>query len=164
MVNVGKYTTHGAFGIHWVSASCFPYQTGWDALDLGCCYASFPWRSTSPWKTGGAFNREYPPEKRGKLYGCFRNGGFSPQIIHFNRVSHYFHHPLWGTPNLWNHPYLSCKIASVIVLSWYFSHPSSFHLFFFEDEGDSWKFPCVLLDCCCQEQDAGPCVNRAKSG
>ena len=26
------------------------------------------------------------------------NRGFSPQIIHFNRVFHDFHHPFWGTP------------------------------------------------------------------
>ena len=26
-----------------------------------------------------------------------KNSGFSPQIIHFNRVFHYFHHPFWGT-------------------------------------------------------------------
>ena len=26
------------------------------------------------------------------------NSGFSPQIIHFNRVFHYFHPPFWGTP------------------------------------------------------------------
>ena len=26
------------------------------------------------------------------------NSGFSPPIIHFNRVFHYFHHPFWGTP------------------------------------------------------------------
>ena len=25
-------------------------------------------------------------------------GGKTPQIIHFNRVFHYFHHPFWGTP------------------------------------------------------------------
>ena len=24
------------------------------------------------------------------------NSGFSPQIINFNRVFHYFHHPFWG--------------------------------------------------------------------
>ena len=24
------------------------------------------------------------------------NGGFSPEIIHFHRVFHYFHHPFWG--------------------------------------------------------------------
>ena len=32
------------------------------------------------------------------LYGCWtKNMGVSPQIIHFNRVFHYFHHPFWGT-------------------------------------------------------------------
>ena len=30
--------------------------------------------------------------------GVSKNSGFSPQIIHFNRVFHYFHHPFWGTP------------------------------------------------------------------
>ena len=30
------------------------------------------------------------------------NGGFPPQIIHFNRVFHHFHHPFWGTPILGN--------------------------------------------------------------
>ena len=27
-----------------------------------------------------------------------KNSGFSPQIIHFNRVFHFFHHPFWGFP------------------------------------------------------------------
>ena len=27
----------------------------------------------------------------------FRKLGFYPQIIHFNRAFHYFHHPFWGT-------------------------------------------------------------------
>ena len=26
------------------------------------------------------------------------NSGFYPQIIHFNRVFHYFDHPFWGSP------------------------------------------------------------------
>ncbi len=26
----------------------------------------------------------------------FPNNGFSPQIIHFSKVFHYFHHPFWG--------------------------------------------------------------------
>ena len=39
----------------------------------------------------------------------FPNGGFLkwwyPQIIHFNRVFHYFHHPFWGfSPYFWKHP------------------------------------------------------------
>ena len=30
------------------------------------------------------------------------NRGVSPQIIHFNRVFHYFHLPFWGkTPYFW---------------------------------------------------------------
>ena len=29
--------------------------------------------------------------------GVSENSGFSPQIIHFNKVFHYFHHPFWGT-------------------------------------------------------------------
>ena len=40
----------------------------------------------------------------GRCETCFmlhldvsKNSGFSPQIIHFNRVFHYFHHPFWGT-------------------------------------------------------------------
>ena len=28
--------------------------------------------------------------------GVSENSGFSPQIIHFNRVFHDFHHPFWG--------------------------------------------------------------------
>ena len=28
--------------------------------------------------------------------------GFCPQIIHFNVVFHYFHHPFWGT-YFWKH-------------------------------------------------------------
>ena len=43
------------------------------------------------------------------LCGCWtKNRGFYPQIIHFNRVFPYFHHPFWGTTifgnthvNLW---------------------------------------------------------------
>ena len=42
-------------------------------------------------------------------------GGFPPQIIHFNRFFHYFHHPFWGptlfleTPNY--HPLPSCSLV-----------------------------------------------------
>ena len=28
--------------------------------------------------------------------GVSKNNGCSPQIIHSNRVFHYFHHPFWG--------------------------------------------------------------------
>ena len=30
-----------------------------------------------------------------------------PQIIHFNKVFHYFHHLFWGTPIFGNYPHLS---------------------------------------------------------
>ena len=34
------------------------------------------------------------------------NRGISPQIIHFNRVFHYFHLPFWGFPPIfWKHPH-----------------------------------------------------------
>ena len=36
-------------------------------------------------------------EISGLQMGVSKHRGFSPQIIHFNRVFHYFHHPFWGT-------------------------------------------------------------------
>ena len=37
--------------------------------------------------------------------GVSENSGFSPQLIHFNRVFHYFHHPFWGfSHDFWKHP------------------------------------------------------------
>ena len=53
---------------------------------------------------------ELPPELRnfGSNMGVSENSGFSPQIIHFNRVFHYFHHPFWGfSPYFWKHPYIT---------------------------------------------------------
>ena len=41
-------------------------------------------------------------------YGCFRKWWY-PQIIHFNRVFHYFHHPFWGYPYFWKQPYHGYK-------------------------------------------------------
>ena len=36
--------------------------------------------------------------------GVSKNSG-TPQIIHFNRVFHYFHHPFWGLSlYFWKHP------------------------------------------------------------
>ena len=53
----------------------------------------------------------------------FPNGGFLkwwyPQIIHFNRVFNYFHHPFWGK------------------IPYFWKHPNDRHGFF------SWKFPPV---------------------
>ena len=41
------------------------------------------------------------------LHGCFRKWWVFPQIIHFNRVFHYFHHPfrILGYPYSWKHPH-----------------------------------------------------------
>ena len=38
--------------------------------------------------------------------GCWtKNNGETPQIIHFNRIFHFFHHPFWGpTPIIGNIP------------------------------------------------------------
>ena len=39
------------------------------------------------------------------------NSGFSPQIIHCNRVFHYFHHPFWEfSPSFWKHPYINNEV------------------------------------------------------
>ena len=40
--------------------------------------------------------------------GCWtKNRGKTPQIIHFNRIFHYFHHPFWGfSTYFWKHPNL----------------------------------------------------------
>ena len=34
-------------------------------------------------------------------------GGFTLQIIHFNRVFHEINHPFWGTATFWKHPYMN---------------------------------------------------------
>ena len=39
----------------------------------------------------------------GPNMGVSKNRVF-PQIINFNRVFHYFHHPFWGIPFVWKHP------------------------------------------------------------
>ena len=48
-----------------------------------------------------------PPNKKTHVFymGVSENSGFSPQIIHFNRVFYYFHPPFWGvSPYFWKHP------------------------------------------------------------
>jgi len=55
--------------------------------------------------------------------GVSKNRGFSPQIIHFNRVFHYFHHPFWGSPIVGNTHIMPCvclvkphtKVACLLV-------------------------------------------------
>ena len=54
--------------------------------------------------------------KVGKSSGCFQKSGCSPQIIHFNRVFHYFHHPFWGpTPIFGKHPSNYSKFYEELV-------------------------------------------------
>ena len=50
------------------------------------------------------------------IYGCFpKICGFSLQIIHFNRVFHYFHHPFWGTTIFGNtHTYMVNDILPLV--------------------------------------------------
>ena len=48
-----------------------------------------------------------PPNKKTHVFymGVSENSGVSPQIIHFNRVFYYFHHPFWGvSPYFWKRP------------------------------------------------------------
>ena len=48
------------------------------------------------------------------LYGCkSKNSCFflRPQIIHFNRVFHYFHHPFWGT-SIFGNTHMEVSIGS----------------------------------------------------
>ena len=55
--------------------------------------------------------------EKGGHVGVSKNSGISTQIIHFNRVFYYFHHPFWGTPifgnphvNFWgDHAMHACK-------------------------------------------------------
>ena len=40
-----------------------------------------------------------------------QNSGFSPQIIHFNRVFHDFHHPFWGfSPYFWFNAHMKPRV------------------------------------------------------
>ena len=46
--------------------------------------------------------------------GVSTNRGFSPQIMNFNRVFHYFHHPFWGTTIFGNtHIYSEVKLLLI---------------------------------------------------
>ena len=48
-------------------------------------------------------DKKFPPtQKLSHLVGVSENSGFSPQVIHFNRDFHDFHHPFWGTTFLGN--------------------------------------------------------------
>ncbi len=69
----------------------------WDKLrDFRTLKSSFQWQRCffSEWNQGSKL-----PENGDDIW-VFRppnRGGKNLQIIHFNRVFHYFHHPFWGT-------------------------------------------------------------------
>ena len=77
------------------------------------CFASFP---SPSWRPFGELQRQKRLTSRRPLWfgewfihvGVSKNRGENPQIIqiiHFNRVFHYFHHPFWGfSPYFWKHP------------------------------------------------------------
>ena len=44
------------------------------------------------------------------IWGVPKIVGFPPQIIHFDRVFHYFHHPFWGTP-IFGNPHIPKKVG-----------------------------------------------------
>ena len=76
----------------------------------------------SSWNSGKLPRLKQPPESSKKFggsgrYGCFRKWWY-PQIIHINRVFHYFHHPFWGFPPIfWKHPYMSNQKNSWHILT-----------------------------------------------
>ena len=58
----------------------------------------------------GSWNPDFEEKPRGNGWtmmnlGVSKNNDIYPQIIHFNRVFHYVHHPFWGKiPYFWKHP------------------------------------------------------------
>ena len=59
-------------------------------------------------------------------YGCWteNRGGKPPQIIQFNKVFHYFHHPFWGTPifgNIHMVIFLICSLDTTFSPKIFFS-------------------------------------------
>ena len=56
--------------------------------------------------------------KQGKIWVFPENGGFSPQIIHFDRVFHYFHHPFWGPTPIFGNTHMEHIIGLLYNLFW----------------------------------------------
>ena len=68
------------------------------------------------WKRITSFHNS-PYTSKDPPNGCFQKWWY-PQIIHFNRVFHYFHHPFWGCfPVFWKilqiPPEVWCLIGSL---------------------------------------------------
>ena len=54
----------------------------------------------------GSTTRVFSGSRLGLLVWVFpKIGVFPPQIIHFDRDFHYFHHPFLGYPYFWKHPH-----------------------------------------------------------
>ena len=51
-----------------------------------------------------------------KIWDVSENSGFSPQIIHFNRVFHYFNHPSWGPTPIFGNTHIGPSIETLHVL------------------------------------------------
>ena len=88
----------------------------WQFVASGCVFPIFAasglWRQkTHPWKGRKGQDSEEPGDQliANTLvtpYGCFpKNRGFSPQIIHLNRVFTY-KPSILGYPYFWKHPYM----------------------------------------------------------
>ena len=108
---------------HVVALSC--KKTQMEASRHGKLW-NVPYTRTAPFNYGGGFScfllpsmrhspascmflfKDTKSKDRWKQYnGVSENSGFSPQIIHLNRVFHYFHHPFWGfSPYFWKHLHL----------------------------------------------------------
>ena len=78
----------------------------------GFCVFLVLWKCFEPFNGCGWEARTFTND-----LGVSKNRGVSPQIIHFNRVFHYFHHPFWGFyPYFWvdTHlkPYIFWQMAT----------------------------------------------------
>ena len=84
------------------------------------------------------------------IIGCFLKWWY-PQIIHFNRVFDYFHHPFCGYPYFWKQPirlgqktcgkfYICIQIWSLATLNWSLDHCHEFPLwgYFCWRQGRRW--------------------------
>ena len=78
-----------------------------------------------------------------EVAGCYmdvsENSGFSPQIIHFKKVFHYFHHPFWGTP-IFGNTHMFFWLWHVFILRSWPSIPTETHTSPLKSHKDSQNF------------------------
>ena len=98
--------THHLFSILWCAdflsrTSPSPGFFCWNWLNFFHLVGFFPghFRQQKPRgvHVGGSKREEDITGSSGLQMGVSENRWFSPQIIHFSRVFHYFHHPFWST-------------------------------------------------------------------